>query len=303
MGIALTYFVLYPPPRPGSPWPLARVIRPSAPGSSEDAIDFAEALAHGKANALVRAWHASNGDSPDAVVEAMGVSSWEIDASFDQHPITSFHGSEFDVWWTRSSVSPNRLAIAPALDEAEFWRRIADENSARELAELRRPAERIRVRLLTEADARLVDHPHVLAEDLDWVSEARFGDPDPFRGLAAELAGVLAMQPIVTEEEIIEAKAELIEDAIRQTDLHSGAFLCCDLARFDPEAAVEWIEILAEAIRVGDREHEHVPSAIASVLVALRGLPECEALIESWRGADGPVAQVLAELAKWGDEA
>ncbi len=302
MGIALTYFVLYPPPRPGSPWPLARVIRPSAPDSSDPAIDFAEALAHGKANALARAWLASNGDSPD-VVEAMGVSSWEIDASFEQHPIASFHGSEFDVWWTRSSVSPSRLAIAPALDEAEFWRRIADENSARELGELRRPAERIRVRLLTEADARLVDHPHVLAEDLDWVSEARFGDPDPFRGLAAELAGVLAMHPIVTEEEIDAAKAELIEDAIRQTDLHTGAFLCCDLARFDSDAAIEWIEALAEAIRVDDREHERVPAALASVLFALRGLPACEALIESWQGADGPAAQVLAELGKWGSGA
>src|SRR5262245_22697359 len=106
MGIARTYFVLYPQPQPGSPWPLARVIRPAAPNSSESAIDFAVALAATKANALVRAWLASIGDSSGGVVEAIGDSSLNLDASFADHPIHAFHGSDFDVWWTRSTKHP-----------------------------------------------------------------------------------------------------------------------------------------------------------------------------------------------------
>jgi hypothetical protein len=301
MGIELRYFVLYPPPRPDSPWLLARVIRPSAPNSSEPAIDFAEALAHLKANALVRAWLASVGDSPGSVPTAIGHSSWDPDAT-SEHPINAFLGSELEVWWTCSNANPASLAIAPARDEAEFWRWIDGQarNRNDSAVDLRRPAERVRVRLLTEADARLVDHPLLLVEDLDWLSEAQFEQLDRHRGLEAELKEVLAMQPIVTPEEMVEAKAELLEAALEHADLHLAAFLCIDLARFDPDAAMEWIQILtAEADEdADDDDGPYIPDAFASALHALRGHPECEALIERWQGADGLPAEILAALAK-----
>lgn len=297
MGIDLTYFVLYPPSRPGAPWPLARVIRPSAPNSVEPALDFAEALASAKAHALVRAWLASIGELSSSVAEPIGCSAWNIDTSFAEHPIHAFLGGEFDVWWARSNKNPADLAIGPARDEADFWRWIDDETRGRTPADLRHPAERVRVRLLTEADARLVDHPLLLVEDLDWLSREQFEYLDGQRGLETELTEALAVRPVVTPEEIGEAKADLIDAAIGESDLHTAAFLCIDLARFHPDAAIEWIEALAEELDDTDSEHEYVPGALARALHSLRGQPACEALIEHWRDS-GLAAKILAELAE-----
>jgi hypothetical protein len=298
MGIELTYFVLFPPPQLDSPWPLARVIRPSAPNASEPALDFAEALAHAKANALVRAWLVSVGESPSSVPAPIGYSSWDPDAS-PEHPIHAFLGGELELWWARSNTNPASLAIGPACDEADFWRWI-DRTRAGSSVDLRHPAERVRVRLLTEADARLVDHPLLLVEDLDWLTSKQFEQLDRHRGLETELAEVLAMQPVVTPQEFAAVKAELIEAALGHGDLHSAAFLCSDLARFDPDSAIEWIGILTDEAAEEDEEDgpSYMHEGFASALHALRGHPACEALIESWQGADGLPAEILAALAE-----
>jgi hypothetical protein len=252
MGIELTYFVLYPPPRPDSPWPLARVIRPSAPNAFEKALDFAEALAYAKANALVRAWLASVGDAPDSTPVPIGSSSWVPESAYPGHPINAFLGSELDVWWTRTNANPASLAIGPAGDEADFWRFLEGQARDGSADDLRRPAERIRVRLITEADARLVDHPLLLVEDLNWLSQAQFEQLDRHHGLEAELAELLATQPVVTPEEVAKVKADLVDAAFEHADLHSAAFLCSDLARFDPDDAMEWIGILMEEVEAAE---------------------------------------------------
>ncbi len=306
MGITLTRFVLYPSDQAGSPYLLARVIRPAAPNFAQPAVDFAEDLADAKAHALVRAYLvATSAESARQVPEAIGTASLDVDEpSLAEHPLNGLHGSEFEVWWTASHKRPTRLAIGPSHGdgqaEAEFWRWLDESVSDRQLAEFRRPAERIRVRLITEADVRLVDHPLLLVEDLDWLSAEEFSYLHRDGGLEAELADVLATHPVVTAKDIWAVKLGLVRRALASdlscADRRTAAFRCSDLARFDPDATIVLIEELAAAVD-GDDDRSGIVWALAYALHSLRGRAECEALIERWRARDGLAAEVLAELA------
>ena len=300
MGIELPVLVLYPPPQPGSPWLLARVTRPSAPNAAQPAVDFAEELADAKAHALVRAWLASNFGADLPVPEPIGWCYPALDEDLEGHPLVGFTGSEFDLWWTASVRHPSSLEIGPGVDEAAFWAWLDQAISDRELADLRRPAERIRVRLLTEADARLVEHPLLLVDDVDWLSAEEFAHLHRGGGLEAELAELLPMQPAVTEQEVHAVKLGMVRRALagdlEQDDRRAAAFRCSDLAKYDPDAALAMIERLA--IETSDEDdRKGITWALAYALKRLRGLAQCEALIERWRAAEGLRAEVLVELA------
>jgi hypothetical protein len=164
-----------------------------------------------------------------------------------------------------------------------------------------RPAERVRVCLITEADARLVDHPLLLVDDVDWLRADEFQQLHRRGGLEAELAERLPCEPAVTAQELHAVKLGLVERALADDfaddDRRRAAFRCGDLARYDPEAALAAAEQIVAALREDD-DHDGIAAAFAYLLDEQRGRPSCEALIERWRSQGGLRADVLDRLTR-----
>lgn len=298
MGIALDRFYFYPAVAPGSPALLVRVVRPTAPNSVGPAVEFAEALADAKARAL--AWAFRAGERPPAplgaLMPALG------DAIPEDAELLTIHGGERVLWWTEEEQRPSNFAIGPGAEEGEFWEWVAaafDDDAV--VARLKRPATRIAVRLVTEADARLVDTPLLLVEDVAWLTAKEFRQLDD-GGLAALTARPPATSPTVTEAEFHAVKSKFIEravaDDLARGDRRGAAFRAGDLARFDPPAALALIERVAGAARFWD-DREGIAQGLSYALHRLRGAPGRPELLERWQSARDRVRRVaLAELAK-----
>ncbi|MCY1064999.1 hypothetical protein OV090_09525 [Nannocystis sp. RBIL2] len=299
MGIAHQRFYFFPAAAPTLPPLLVRVVRPTAPNAAEPAVEFAEALADAKAGALAWAWSGAGG--PPA---PLGDFSPHLD---DQDPqdaeLLAFHGRTLELWWTAEELLPASFAIGPGADEEAFWDWLAasrDDDAF--VARLRRPATRIAVRLVTEADARLVDTPLLLVDDVDWLTADEFAHLAHGGGLAALTARPPATSPAVTQAEFRAAKLALVERALAHDlahgDRRSAAFRASELARFDPPAALALIERLAGSLKRKD-DRKGIVWALAYALHRLRREPARADLLERWRAAsDALRSDILAELAR-----
>jgi hypothetical protein len=296
MGIAHDRFYFYPAAAASDTALLVRVVRPTAPNAAEPAVDFAEALADAKAQALAWAW--SGAARPSA---PLGDFCPYLDAtSPEDAALLAFHGRELELWWTAVEEHPDAFALGPGADEEAFWDWLAaslDDDAF--VARLRRPAAPMRVRLVTEADARLVDTPLLLVDDVDWLTGEEF-ERLYHGGLAALLAEPPATRPVVTEAEFRAVKLGLVERALAHDfargDRRSAAFRVKELARFDPPAALASIERLADSLRWRD-DRKGITWALAYALHGLRGEPGRAALLERWRTASDRLRRdVLAEL-------
>lgn len=302
MGIDLTRFYLYPAAAPMELPLLVRVIRPAAPNAAQPAVDFAEALAEAKAEALAWAVRVAAGAGEARPPAPLGVATSHFDEeAAAEREALAFHGRVLDLWWTAEVRWPDILAIGPGGDEAEFWRWLEEAMSERELARLRRPAAPIRVQMVTEADARLVDAPLLLIDDVDWLTAEEFDHLHRGGGLAALTARPFATEPTVTEGEVIAVKRRLVERALagdlEADDRRAAAFRASDLARYDPPAALALIDRLAGSL-ADDDDRRGIAWALAYALDRLGGAPGQAALLSRWRAAPDPFREaVLAELA------
>lgn len=298
MGIALQRFYFFPAAAPTQTPLLVRVVRPTAPNAAEPAVEFAEALADAKAGAL--AWACSGAAGPPAPLG-------EFSPYLDEHDpkdaeLLAFHGRTLELWWTAEEARPASFAIGPGVDEAAFWDWLAAaEDDDASVARLRRPATRIDVRLVTEADARLVDTPLLLVDDVDWLTADEFAHLAS-GGLAALTARPPATRPAVTQAEFRAAKLALVERALAHDlargDRRSAAFRASELARFDPPAALALIDRLPDALKRKD-DRKGIAWALAYALHHLRREPSRADLLERWRAApEGLRSDILAELGK-----
>lgn len=298
MGIAHDRFYFYPAAAPTLPALLVRVVRPTAPNAAEPAVEFAEALADAKAEALAWAWTDAGEAGPPAPLGDF--SPYLDEESPEDAELLAFHGRALELWWTMEEQRPAAFAIGPGADEGAFWEWLAaalDDDAF--VGRLRRPATPIRVRLVTEADARLVDTPLLLVDDVDWLTAEEF-DRLYDGGLAALTARPPATSPAVTEAEFRAVKLGLVERALAHDfargDRRSAAFRASVLARFDPPAALALIERLAGSLKRGD-DRKGITWALAYALHHLRREPGCAGLLERWRAASDRLrSDVLAEL-------
>ncbi len=310
MGIAIERFYLYSSPSPSpSPSPsssssltlIVRVLRPSAPNAAQPAVDFADALADAKADLLVRSWLAAAGLRDGSTPAPLGTFSPYLDQECaEDRALLEFHGRELDLWWTAEEARPSRVAFGPGGDEEMFWRWLDEAVDDLRLERLRRPATPLRARLLTEADARLVDRPLLLIEDVDWMTAAEFERWHRGGELEAVTAGSLPMEPRVTKRELRLAKLALVERALRADlnadDRRAASFRCSQLGRFDPAAALRLIEHLET--RVTDRDDRRgIAWALAYALHQLRETPERAELVSRWRARPSELrAMILKQL-------
>ncbi|WP_434425227.1 hypothetical protein [Nannocystis pusilla] len=300
MGIAHDRFYFFPAAAPTLAPLLVRVVRPTAPNAAEPAVEFAEALADAKAGALAWAWSGAGEAGPPA---PLGDFCPYLD---DQDPtdaeLLAFHGRTLELWWTAEEQRPDSFAIGPGADEETFWDWLAASRDDDDfVARLRRPAVRIHVRLVTEADARLVDTPLLLVDDVDWLTADEFARLAG-GGLAALTARPPATSPAVTQAEFRAAKLALVERALAHDlargDRRSAAFRASELARFDPPAALALIERLPGSLKRKD-DRKGIVWALAYALHRLRREPARAGLLERWRAASDAVrSDILAELAR-----
>lgn len=298
IGIALDLFYFFPAVGPTSPALLVRVVRPTAANYDGPAVDFADALAEAKAGAL--AWAFRPGERPPAPLGVFAP------ALSDEYPedaeLLTTHGGERELWWAEEEQRPSNFAILPATDEGEFWEWVAAAcHEDAMVARLRRPATKIAVRLVTEADVRLVDTPLLLIEDVEWLTGKEF-DQLHDSGLAALTARPPATSPPVTEAEFRAVKLGFVERAVAgdlaRGDRRRAAFRTIDLARFDPPAALALIERVAGSARLWD-DREGIAAGLAHGLYHLRRAPGRAELLERWRSARDRVRRAaLVALAK-----
>ncbi|MCB9569598.1 MAG: hypothetical protein H6710_20675 [Myxococcales bacterium] len=303
MGIALERFYLFPAAAPSVPALLVRVIRPSAPNAAQPAVDLADALADAKAGALAWAWLTAAGIELERPPAPLGDFSPTLDPrDAGDRDLLAEHGRPLELWWTEDAAHPGVLAIGPGADEAAFWGWLAEILEERELARLRRPAAPIRVQLITEADARLVDHPRLLVDDVEWLSHQDYVWLWREGGLEAALARPLPTTPPVDAAELRAVKRRLVGDALARDlaadDRRAAAFRASDLATLDPPAALALIERLAAATPAED-DVDDLAWALAYALRLLDGAPGQAALIERWRGDPSALQEAaLAELSE-----
>ncbi len=296
MGIALDRFYLHPPPTPNSPHGLVRARRPAGPNAAQPAVDFADDLADAKADAIYRAWHRHCG-AEGSPAQALGACSPLLDEDTpEDRTLLALYGGELKVFWTTSERHPTYLQIGPGEDEAAFWRWLDDCLSERRLASLHRPARRICVRLLTEAELRLVDAPLLLVEDVDWLTAEEFDHLHRRGGLAELIAGLDPQLTRLPPAEIRAAKLSLVQRALaddhRREDRRSAAFRTSELARLDADAAGAEIERLSRTIVPGD-DHRGIGWALAYALHILREWPGRPPLIAQLRERSGAYLEVL----------
>ncbi|WP_143140773.1 hypothetical protein [Nannocystis exedens] len=298
MGIGHERFYFYPAAAPTRTALLVRVVRPTAPNFAEPAVEFAEALADAKAGALAWAWSGAGEAGPPA---PLGDFCLHLDeATPEDAELLAFHGRALELWWTAEEEQPAAFAVGPGADEEAFWEWLAaslDDDAF--VGRLRRPATPIPVRLVTEADARLVDTPLLLVDDVDWLTAEEF-DRLYHGGLAALTARPPATSPAVTEAEFRAVKLGLVEralaDDLARGDRRAAAFRASELARFDPPAALALIERLAGSLRCFD-DRKGITWALAYALHRLRREPGRAGLLERWRAASDRLRRdVLAEL-------
>ncbi|MCY1060633.1 hypothetical protein [Nannocystis sp. SCPEA4] len=298
MGIAHARFYFYPATAATRIPLLVRVVRPTAPSAAEPAVEFAEALADAKAGALAWAWSGEAGPPTP-----LGDFYPNLDGEDPKDAeLLAFHGRTLELWWTAEEQRPASFAIGPGADEEAFWDWLAasrDDDAF--VARLRRPATRIHVRLVTEADARLVDTPLLLVDDVDWLTADEFARLAS-GGLAVLTARPPATTPAVTQAEFRAAKLALVERALAHDlahgDRRSAAFRASELARFDPLAALALIERLPGSLKRHD-DRKSIVWALAYALHRLRREPARADLLERWRAAsDSLRSDVLAELAQ-----
>lgn len=298
MGIAHDRFYFFPAATPGAIALLVRVVRPSAPNAAEPAVEFAEKLADAKAQAL--AWACSGTARPPVPLGDFGP--YLDGTSPTDAALLAFHGRELELWFTAMEARPDALAMGPGGDEEAFWDWLeASLDDDAFVARLRRPATSMRVRLVTEADARLIDTPLLLIDDVDWLTGEEFARLDD-GGLAELTAKPPATSPTVTEAEFRAVKLGLVERALaddfKRGDRRAAAFRVKELGRFDPPAALASIERIAGSLKWRD-DRKSITWALAYALHGLRGEPGRAALLERWQAAsDGLRRDVLAELDK-----
>ncbi|MEZ4385835.1 MAG: hypothetical protein R3A79_31240 [Nannocystaceae bacterium] len=296
MGVTLHRFYLSPPSVAGSPHLLVRVVRPAAPNAAQPAVDFADDLAQAKAEALQEAWHAAvGGEGPPPA--PLGQASPDLDADEpEDRPLLAHHGGELDLWWTPSERHAGLVAIGPGAQEADFWRWLDGFLSEREIAALRRPAQAIRARLVTEAELRFVDAPLLLVDDVDWLTAAEFRRLNRGGGLAEAIAAVPRVLEAVPAEAILAAKRALIERALAAdlaaADRRAAAFRASDLARLDPAAALALVARLVDAIEPGD-DRRGIAWALAYALALVDPGDARAALLERLETAGGDFAAAL----------
>ncbi len=296
MGIALDRFYLYPPPTPTSPHGLVRARRPAGPNAAQPAVDFADDLADAKADAIYRAWHRQRG-AEGSPAEALGTCSPLLDGDTpEDRPLLALHGGELELFWTASERRPTQLQIGPGEDEAAFWRWLDDCLSERRLAELKRPALRVRVRLLTEAELRLVDAPLLLVEDVDWLTAEEFDHLHRRGGLAELIAGLDPQLTRLPAAELRAAKLSLVQRALaddhRRGDRRAAAFRASELARLDADAAGAEIDRLSRQIQPAD-DQRGIGWALAYALHHLRDWPGRPPLLAQLRARSGAFREVL----------
>lgn len=298
IGVSLDLFYFFPAVAPTSPALLVRVVRPTAPNYDGPAVDLADALAEAKAGAL--AWALRGGERPPAPLGAFApLLSGE---SPEDAALLTTHGGERELWWSEEAQRPSNFAIGPATDEEDFWARVSGaSHDDATVGRLRRPATKITVRLVTEADARLVDTPPVLVEDVAWLTGKEWAQLHD-GGLAAFKARPPATSPPVTEAELRAVKLGFVEravaDDLARGDRRMAAFRASDLGRYDPPAALALIERVAGSVRLWDDRND-IAWGLAYGLYSLRRAPGRADLLERWRGARDRVRRVaLAELAK-----
>ncbi len=303
MGITLHRFYLYPPPSPSLPSPLVRVLRPAAPNAAQPAVDYADSLADAKADLLVRSWLAAAGETRASPPAPLGSFTPYLDEDCaEDRALLAFHGHELDLWWTADEARPSHVAIGPGGDEDMFWRWLDESVDDPMIERLRRPAAPLRVRLLTEADARLIDHPLLIVEDVDWMTAEEFDRWHRGGELTTVTATPLPTQPPVTERELRLAKLALVERAMRAeldaNDRRAASFRCSQLARFDPAAALRTVEHLEARVTLGD-DRRGIAWALAYALHQLRDAPAQAELVTRWRARPSSFRKkILAELEK-----
>ena len=296
--MAIDNFYLYPPSTPSSPHVLVRTRRPAGPNAAQPAVDFADDLADAKADALHRAWHASTG-AEGSPPEVLGQASPDLDDTCpDDRALLAVLGGEIDLFWTASQRHPTHLQVGTSVDEDGFWRWLDEFVSDRRLAELQRPATRIRARLLTEAELRFVDAPLLLVEDVDWLTAEEFDDLHRRGGLERLLAGIPPGLTQVPEAETLAVKLSLIEQALtedhRHGDRRSAAFRASVLARFDPDAAGVLVERMVRE-STPDDDLRGIAWALAYALHQLDAWPGRPALLARLRGEGRPLLGALLE--------
>ncbi len=296
MGIALDRFYLYPPDRPGSPHVLVRTLRPAGPNAAQPAVDFADDLADAKANALYRAWRRTRG-AGGSPPEPLGSASSHLDEScVEDRPLLAHHGHEVELWWTSSTRRPSFLQIGPGVDEAAFWSWLGESLSDRRLADLSRPAAKIRARLLTEAELRFVDAPLLLVEDVDWLTAEEFDDLHRGGGLERLLAGIEPRLAQISKAEVNAVKLSLVEralaDDLRRCDRRAAAFRASELARFDANAAGELIERLCRELTASD-DRRGIAWALAYALHGLLAWPGRSSLLSRLGERGGSFVELL----------
>lgn len=299
-------FYLFPAVAPTRPALLVRVALPRARNSDEMGVELVEALARAKAEALAWAWSPSGTGPPAPIGYFAPYLSEECP---EDAPLLTFHGGELELWstaeewWTAVEQRPAAFVIGPGAHEDEFWEWVAgafDDDGW--VAWLRRPARKIAVRLVTEADARLVDTPLLLIDDVDWLTGEEFGRLSQ-GGLTALTARPPARSPAVTEAEFRAVKLGFVEraiaDALARGDRWAAAFRSSELAGFDPPAALALIERLAGSVKLWDERHG-IARGLAYALHRMRREPGGAELLERWRAApDRLRSEVLAELEKF----
>lgn len=302
MGIALERFYLYPPIGAASPALLIRTLRPAAPNAAQPAVDYADDLADAKADLIVRSWMAASGVDEPRAPAPIGECSPLLDADApEERALLAFHGGELELWWTFDEARPYCIEIGPGDgDEPAFWRWLDESVDDRAGARLRRPATRLRVRLITEADVGLVDEPLLLVEELDWMTSEEFDRCHRRGGLAAMTSAPRPTTPDATEEEHRRVKLALVEralaDDLAHEDRRAAAFRCGELARFDPSAALSLVERLSASARAGD-DLEGIAWALGYGLHHLRGAPGQLELVARWRAQATTLQRaVLAKL-------
>ncbi|MGB1276560.1 MAG: hypothetical protein ACPG77_12495, partial [Nannocystaceae bacterium] len=288
---------LYATPDHATPWIVARVTRPAAPGYAQPAVDFADDLADAKADALVRA---ILGVPPPAPI---GQCSPMLDEDEpDDRPLLGLHGGKLELWWAQDSKAPNHVAIGPGATEADFWAWIGESMSDRFLARLERPAQQIHVRLVTEADTRMLDRPLLMIDDVDWLTSEEFDHLHRGGGLEALLQEKIACAPKVDEAAWKHVKLTLVRRALAadeaNNDRRSAAFRSIELAAHAPEQALQLAAKVASEVTDED-DLSGIAFALASTLHKLQGHDGADALVAQWKRDERDFCRMIgSELAK-----